>query len=179
MVANTPLATSGDVAALWHPLSSAQEAQVTELIAKASGRLRHVCPWNIDDRIALYATDPANPMALDPEVVADVVATKVKNFLVNPDGAASSSSSAGPFSRAATYVNRYDKTGTDVRGSLHFTESDIDQLRPAQPSAIPSSFQIGVPDPQVVLPGYLTGRRGGMPGVSVVVPDVFPGRGSE
>jgi hypothetical protein len=174
-----PLAQPSDVAALWHPLSLTETDQVTALITKASARLRQQCPFDIDERIALFGTDPTNPIALNPDLVADLVATKVKNFLVNPDGVATSTDTAGPFSRSATFVNRYDKTGSDIRGSLQFTDADIEQIRPAVPFTAPSSFQVGVPDPQVVLPGYLTGRRGGLPGVSVVVPDVFPDRGSE
>jgi hypothetical protein len=152
---------------------------MTSLIVKASARLRQQCPFNVDDRIALFSTDPTNPIALNPDLVADLVATKVKNFLINPDGVATASDTAGPFSHSATFVNRYDKTGSDIRGSLQFTDSDIEQIRPAVPFTAPSSFKIGVPDPQILIPGYLTGRRGGLPGVAEVIPDVYPDRGVE
>lgn len=173
-----PLATPDDVAQLWRPLSSAEQQQVEGLIVKASARLRHAAPFDIDTRIALYSTDPTALTALDPDVVADVIATKVKNFLVNPDGVASGSETAGPFSKSATYVNRYDKTGSDIRGSLEFTDSDLDQLRPAVPADSPFAFQIGIPDPQLLIPA---GNGFGVAGrsIPVVVPDVFLGSGVE
>lgn len=178
-MAITPLAQPEDVATLWHPLSDAENVQVLALIVKASARLRQVCPFDVDARMALFDQDRTNPLALNPDLVADLVATKVKNFLVNPDGLATTTDTTGPFSRSATYVNRYDKTGTDIRGSLQFTDADIDQIRPAVPFTAPSSFKVGVPKPQVLIPGYMAGRNGNLPGAAVVVPDVFPDSGVE
>lgn len=126
-----PLADTSDVEAVWRPLQDTEVGQVTALIARASAKLRHAVPFDIDARIALYATDPTQPTALDPMVVADVVATIVKRFMVNIEGVASSSEGVGPYSRSATFVNRYDKTGSDVRGAIQVIDSDIDQLRPA------------------------------------------------
>jgi hypothetical protein len=169
-----PLATPDDVAVIWRPLSDAEDTQVTTLILKASAKLRQACPFDIDARIVLFDTTPTDPAALDPVVVADVVATIVKRLLVNPNGFATESETAGPFSKSATFVNRYDKTGSDVRGAIQITDSDIDQLRPAVPSAIPSSFTYKLPAPQVLIPGDHLGS-----GVPVVVPDVFPDLGAK
>lgn len=179
-MATEPLAMPDDVADLWHPLSTDETVRVTRLIDKASAKLRQACPFDIDERIALFTTAPTAPTALDPSIVADVVAQIVHRFLVNQDGVASGSSSEGPFSRSATFVNRYDKTGSDVRGAIQVTESDIDQLRPAVPAPVPSSFRVKVPCPQVLIPGV---RRvnGFGPGVAapIVIPDYAPGSGAE
>lgn len=175
---SAPLATTDDVADLWRPLSADEETRVGSLIAKASAKLRHACPFDIDARIALFTTDPSNPQALDPTVVADRVAIIVHRYLVNQDGAASLSEGVGGFSRSITFVNRYDKTGADVRGELRITDEDIDELRPAVPAPVPSSIRVNVPCPQVLYPhGY--GSRDGMPGVPVVTPDPWPGSGVE
>lgn len=171
-----PLAQPSDVEDIWRPLTSDDEPRITNLILKASTRLRQVCPFDIDERITLFGTDPTAPTALDPVLVADLVATKVKNFLVNPEGVATASQTDGPFAQSATYVNRYDKTGSDIRGSLQFTDSDIDQIRPAVPGDAPWQFQVGIAHPQLLVPDALWG-----PGLigPVVVPDVFEGSGSE
>lgn len=168
-----PLATPDDVADIWRPLTADETTQVTNLIVKASAKLRHACPFDIDARIALHEVASTDPTALDPTVVADVVATIVKRFLVNPEGAASGSDSEGPFSHSTTWVNRYDKTGSDVRGAIQVTDSDIDQLRPAVPAATASTFRYQIPCPQVLIPGD---RFGGRPGV---LPDVFPDMGAK
>lgn len=126
-----PLADYTDVESVWRPLTDAEQDQVYDLISKASAKLRQAGrALNIDARMALFLTTPTDPHALDPIIVADVVATIVKRFLVNPDGLASESESEGPFSHSGTYVNRYDKTGSDVRGAIQIIQSDLDQLMP-------------------------------------------------
>jgi len=175
---STPLATPEDVEALWRPFTPAETAQVEQLIVKASAKLRHACPFDIDQRITLFTTDPSAPTALDPDVVADVVATIVKRFMVNVDGFASMSETAGPFSRSGTYVNRYDKTGSDVRGAIQITESDIDQLRPAVPANVPSSFRYRVPRPKILVPAYRSVGQAGV-GRPFIVEDIAPGTGVE
>lgn len=158
-----PLAQPSDVADVWRPLTDAETAQVANLIAKASAKLRQLAPWDIDARIALSTSNPTNPMALQAEVVADVVATIVKRLLVNPDGVALSSETVGPFSRSQSYVNRYDKTGSDVRGALQVTDSDIDQLRPATQDFTPSTFRVGIPRPAQPRLGFGSDRVTGYP----------------
>lgn len=120
----TPLATPDDVAVVWRPLTPDETVQVEALILRASAKLRHAARFNIDAAIAVHASDPTSPQAIDPIVVADVVATVVKRFLVNPNGAASEN--VGPYSRV--YVARSDKSGADVRGALAVTASDLEQL---------------------------------------------------
>lgn len=137
-----PLADPSDVADLWRPLVDTELGRVANLIVKASARLRQQCPFDIDARISLYSTDPESPVALSPDIVADVVAGVVKRFLVNQVGVVSQTQTTGPFSISQSFVNRYDKTGTDVRGSLEVTESDIDQLRPATGTPVPRSIRM-------------------------------------
>jgi hypothetical protein len=141
-----PLATPDDVADVWRPLTADETTQVLNLITKVSAKLRQKAPFDIDARIDLFSSDPADPTALDPVVVADVVATIVKRFIVNVDGVASSSEGMGPFSKSATFATFYDKTGADVRGAIQVTESDIDQLRPAVQFTAPSTARLGLPD---------------------------------
>jgi hypothetical protein len=135
------LARADDVAAIWRSLSGAESDQVDALCAKASARLRQKCPFDIDERIALFTSSPTDPRALDPMIVADVVANIVKRVLVNPDGATSVSETAGPFSRTRGFGAGWRGAAPD--NSLRILESDIDQLRPAQPSATPATLRLG------------------------------------
>ncbi|MGZ6852470.1 MAG: Gp19/Gp15/Gp42 family protein [Mycobacteriaceae bacterium] len=125
-----PLATTDDVADLWRPFTSTdEEARVSRLVAKASALLRQALP-SVDARIARFNVDSADLGGLDPVTVATVVATMVKRYLVNPDGATNTSETAGQFSHAKGFALRGDK---DVRGELIVTESDIAALTPASP----------------------------------------------
>lgn len=171
-----PLATFNDVQDIWPPLTAAaadEVARVDRLIAKASTKLRQKCPFDIDARVALFQITPDDPIALDPQLVADVVASIVKRFLANPNGLVATSEGAGPFSHTETFVSRYDKTGADTRGGMQVTDSDIEQLRPAVPSQVPSTIRLHLPDPQLLIP------HGNPRGLPAVVPDVFPGIGAE
>jgi hypothetical protein len=124
----SPLATTDDVADLWRPLTSSDDvARVARLVVKASALLRQALP-GVDARIARFNTDPTDLGGLDPVLVANVVATICKRFLVNPDGATNTSETAGLFSHAKGFALRGDK---DVRGELIVTESDIAALTPS------------------------------------------------
>lgn len=153
-----PLANPQDVADVWRPLSDSDIEQVYSLIGKASAKLRQTCPFDIDARMALFATAPTALTALDPVIVADVVATVVKRFLVNREGVASYTDGTGPYTHSAMLVNRYDKTGSDVRGAIQIIESDINQLRPAVPAPLASTFRVRTPRPRILVPGM--GHRG-------------------
>lgn len=178
MTGTDPLADPGDVASIWRPLTAAEEDQVADLIDKASAKLRQACPFDIDQRIALYATAPTALTALNPIVVADVVATIVKRFLVNREGFASISEGVGPYSRSGTFVNRYDKSGSDVRGAIQVTPSDIEQLRPAVPAPTAGSIRTNIPAPRVLYPqGYPTQQP--IRPLPVVTPDFWPGSETE
>lgn len=166
------LAVQSDVLDIWPSASALDQARLGRLIAKATQKLRAACPFDIDARIAAYGVDPSDPGALDPVVVADRIALIVKRFLINPDGVASTSQAAGPFSQSRTFVNRYDKTGSDVRGEIRITDEDIDELRPAVPFVGPGVARVGIPRPDVLIPAGASyaGVRAGV--VPAVVPDV-------
>ena len=127
-----PLATTSDLEDMWRPLLPSEVARARNLIDKASGLLRQSTPAvpSLDDRIALYASDSNNIQALDPTVVATVVATMVKRFISNVEGVTSTTETVGPFSQAKSFALRGDK---DVRGELQVTDSDLKALRPYAP----------------------------------------------
>jgi hypothetical protein len=119
------LCTADDVADMWRPLiDDAERSKVERLIGKASSLLRQKLP-SVDTRIATFATLPGDVSALDPDTVAAVVATIVKRFLSNPDGATHVSKSLGGASVSSGYALRGDK---DVRGELIVTDDDLAKL---------------------------------------------------
>jgi hypothetical protein len=97
-----PLASIEDVTLMYTPLAGADQPtldQITGLIQKASAILRQRIPW-VDDRIARFGIDPTDVGGLDPVLVADVVATMIKRFLVNQSGATNQSETVGPYSHS-------------------------------------------------------------------------------
>lgn len=124
-----PLAEVADVEAIWRTLEPTETTQANALIDIASAKLRSALPA-VDARIALYGTLPVNPLALDPVVVANVVATIVKRVLVNPDGLASTTQTFGPISEARNYEGRSGGDDSDSRGEIRVTAADLDNLLP-------------------------------------------------
>lgn len=120
------LATAQDVEDVWRPLAPDEIDRVNRLCFKASALLRQRVPW-IDSRISRFAVNPSDEGGVDPVTAATVVATMVKRFLSNPDGASSVSETTGPYSRATSYALRGEK---DVRGELLVTDADIEALAP-------------------------------------------------
>lgn len=127
MATPAPLASPDDVADMWRPLSADETIRVSRLVMKASALLRQAVPW-VDARLTRFAVDSTDPGGISPDVVATAVATMVKNFLVNPDGATNVSETTGPYSQSRGYALRGDK---DVRGELRVTESILAMLTPA------------------------------------------------
>lgn len=122
-----PLATVDDVRELF-PASAdpgMSDVQISRLILKASALLRQRARW-VDERIERYEANPADDGGLDPMLVASVVATIVKRFLINPSGATNMSETIGPYSQSTGYALRGDK---DVRGELMVIDSDLEKLR--------------------------------------------------
>jgi hypothetical protein len=169
-----PLCTSSDVEAkLVRPLSDFETAHIAAWIGEASAQLRQRAPFDIDARMALFTDNVPDPAALNPDLVAGVTATVVKRFLVNPDGAFSSSEGVGPYSRSASFVNRYDKSGSATVGAIQVTDADVEQLRPATPAPTVGSFRVNIPRPELLVPGVLReGSRFGPTYGSVIVPDI-------
>lgn len=163
------LAETSDLAAIWREPTSDELPQVFNLLRVASAKLRHACPFDLDSRIALYATDPAAVTALDPELVANVVATIVKRVLVNPDGLAMTTETVGPFSRSQSFVTRTDANGADARGGIHVTASDIQQLLPAVLTRLPQTISLE--------PTTRMAARG--PSWIEVAPGVYSDRGAQ
>lgn len=160
------------IAKLVRPLSDFESTYVNAWIDEASAQLRQRAPFDIDARIAMFDSGVVSPAALDPVLVAGVVAGVVKNFLVNPEGFVTTSEATGPFSQSHSFVNRYDKSGSDVRGRIQVTDADVDQLRPAAPAESPFSFKVGIPQPGIVLPNALRPNAPfGAPSGPVAVPD--------
>lgn len=98
-----PLAHLEDVSAVWRPVAADEVERVSYLIALASAKLRAAVTFDLDARTALYATDPSAVTALDPVLVAGVVAGMVKRVLVNPSGVQSTTRSVGPYSESQTF----------------------------------------------------------------------------
>jgi len=135
------LASTDDLADVWRPLTAAEIGRVSNLLDKASALLRQNTPKSpsIDDRIALFESDPDDPMALDPVLVASVVATIVKRFVTNIDGAVSRSQAVDGYSESVSFALRGND---DVRGELIVTESDLKALRPFQGPSLPRSIRV-------------------------------------
>jgi hypothetical protein len=133
-----PLADLDDLADVWRdpqqPLDDPEvQARCERLLAVASAKLRQRAPYDVDARIGLLSTDPADPAALDPQLVASVVANVVKRFLINPEGVVSQSDGVGPFPYSRNFVGMAARTGgQDERGQVIVTDDDLDQLRPAE-----------------------------------------------
>lgn len=138
-----PLAQVDDVAAIWRPIAAGEIARVAHLIDVASAKLRARLPFDIDARTALYAVDPLDPIALDPVVVANVVAAIVKRVLVNPEGLASTTQSVGPYSESRTFSG---KAESEARGEIYVTEDDVCELLPKQPFRSVRSLSVGLTD---------------------------------
>jgi hypothetical protein len=120
-----PLADEYDLEDMWRPLAADEVPRALNLIDKASALLRQVAP-HVDQRIAAFAANPADPTGLDPTIVATVVATIVKRFISNVEGIASQS--VGGFS--ISYALRSERS---VRGELQVTADDLNALRMYRP----------------------------------------------
>jgi hypothetical protein len=129
-----PLASVEDVADLWRPLTGDETTRVERLIEKASALLRQATRQSIDTRIGLFITDAADPRAVDPLVAATVVATVVKRFISNVDGAVSETQAIGSVSHSVAYALRGDKN--DVRGQMIVTDQDLEALAPEIPAQV-------------------------------------------
>lgn len=122
------LASVQDLTDIWRPLTTTDdEARLQRLLDKTEALLRQQLP-GLDARLGKFALDSLDPYGLDPIAVAQVIASVVKRFLVNPSGA--SSQTTGPVS--VSFVDRYaGKDGSAaIKGTLSITASDLAELRP-------------------------------------------------
>lgn len=127
----TSLATQQDLEDIWRPVTTAEQPAILRLLSKASALLLQQAP-HIPARIAAFAVDPATPGAIDPVVVAVVVAQIVKRYVVNPDGLSTSSETVGPYSQSKSFVDRYEGTdgSASMRGGLQVTKADLAMIKP-------------------------------------------------
>lgn len=120
-----PLAQVEDVAAIWRPVTGDEIVRVASLINLASAKVRAAVPFDLDARIALYATDPTDATAVDPVLAAGVVAAIVKRVLVNPDGLQSYTRTVGPYSESRTHGAQGSGSG-----EVLVTAADLAELLP-------------------------------------------------
>lgn len=122
-----PYAISDDVAALWRPLTPAEQDQADALAAGASAVLR-ARYRDIDTRIAVGSLDAAT--------VTFVVAGMVRRAMIGltaGDGVTQTSETVGPFSHSQTYAN--------PMGNLYISPTDDLLIRGYRPRAV--SMELG------------------------------------
>lgn len=125
-----PLVDKIDVeTALLRPLTTVEARYIGGLIRQAEAQLRVKRP-TVDERIALFATTPTDPAALDPEAVRAMLAGVIKKYMVNPEGAASKSEASGPFQRTTAFASYGKSLAGGVQGSLVVTDDDLKKLEP-------------------------------------------------
>lgn len=144
------LATHNDLEDMWRPLAAGEIERAINLLGKASALLRQAAP-SVDDRIAAWRLNPADPRGLDPTVVATVVATIVKRFISNVEGIASQST----LDYSVSYALRTEKAR---RGELTVTDEDLQTLFPNRKRA-----RIGTIRVRAALAGRPVGRYGPLP----------------
>ncbi|UAJ78317.1 hypothetical protein IT072_02395 [Leifsonia sp. ZF2019] len=93
----TTFATPEDVANVWQPLTTSQEALAENLIEQASNKLRLKGRRRRRDIDVLYATDP-----LLANAIRDAVVNAVKRVLMNPEALRQYSETTGPFTESKT-----------------------------------------------------------------------------
>ena len=124
-----PFATVGDLANLWRPLSTAEQATAAMLLTAASAIIRARVA-GIDDRLTDGTLDPALPQVVTVEMV--------RRRMVNPDGALAQS--VGPYSVS------YHKTAST---GLVLTDEDRALLEtPAQATDVPKTVRVS-PSPDM------------------------------
>jgi hypothetical protein len=114
----TDLVTQPDVeAALLRPLTAAEENYLPLLVEQATAQLVAAVP-NVQDRINAWGGTHAAP-ALDPALVASLLARVIARFLRNPDGASSINQTIGPYASSRSYAGNSGLAGITV------TEADL------------------------------------------------------
>lgn len=160
------LATYLDLQDMWRPLADSEIDRASGLLIRATALLRQAAP-SVDDRIAAWQANPADPRGLDPTVVATVVATIVKRFISNVEGVASQS--VGGYS--VSYALRTEKS---IRGELQVTKEDLEALFPNRKRA-----RIGTIRIRPALAPRPIGRYGPLPSVREFGEAVVDWRGSD
>lgn len=101
-------ATLADLKAHWSKLPAEDETDATQKLREASIEIRGNFR-DVDRRIGLWAVDPEDPNALDPDVPQLVVCRMVKRAMDSPDGQIAGvnqiQQSAGPFGQTLSFTN--------------------------------------------------------------------------
>lgn len=119
-MAENSYATAADVRSRWPSLPTSQDAQVDQLCADASLRLRARYP-GIDDQVQADADIAARAQL--------VVVNMVKRALMMATpGASQESSSTGPYSHSVTYANPFQ--------NIFISGDDDELIRGYQPAAL-------------------------------------------
>lgn len=124
---NTPAVES----ALLRSLTAEEAARIGGLIDQVSARLRNRRP-DVDDLIEAWSASPRPANAVDPDVVASVLAEILTRKLNNPKGlwSQSDSSTDGPYSdtHSETYPGQRGGDGAGAVGGIEVTDSDLRQI---------------------------------------------------
>jgi hypothetical protein len=140
------LTSSGAVqAALLRPLTVDEAAIIDGVIDLASTKLRGKLP-TVDDRIAAWSQSPRPATALDPELVAAVLAGVIKRALLNPKGLWSTSETDGDYSISETYPAARGGADVDNAGGITITDADLAELAPAV-TVLPATVRLNLPRP--------------------------------
>lgn len=113
------------------PLTQLELDLLPDLIGQVSARLRHRRP-DVDDLIEAWSASPRPSNAVNPDVVASVLAERLTRKLNNPKGlwSQSDSSTDGPYSdsHSETYPGQRGGDGADAVGGIEVTDSDLRQI---------------------------------------------------
>lgn len=121
-----PFADPDDVAAIWRPLSAAEQITALALLVGASAMIRAQYP-GIDDQVTSGAVDAGT--------LTFVAASMVKTAMIGPTaaaGATQTSQTVGPYSMSASYAN--------PTGNLFLTAAMDLMIRGYRPSAVSGKF---------------------------------------
>ncbi|MFT3971701.1 MAG: Gp19/Gp15/Gp42 family protein [Micropruina sp.] len=110
-----PFATAADLAAVWRPLSVAEQARANALLTIASAIIREACP-EVDDR--LTATPPTLDAAIPKWVACQMARRVMANDL--PGAVSQMQQGAGPFTQGLTFAN--------PTGDLYLGKSELRML---------------------------------------------------
>ena len=111
-----PFATATDLAAVWRPLSTAEQTRANVLLTIASAIIREACP-EVDDRLT---ADPPTLDAAIPKWVACQMARRVMSSGVNTPDISQQSQAIGSVSASFTLAN--------PSGDLYLTRSELRML---------------------------------------------------
>jgi hypothetical protein len=127
-VAGDPLVEQSHVEAVLLRSLTTTEAQFINTLCEQASALLRVRRHTIDTRIALWDTSPDEPTAVNPDVVAAMLATVIKRAMVNPRGLWSTSETDGDYSYSETYPGQRSGTDGGTPGEIVIVDSDLAKI---------------------------------------------------